>query len=124
VQRIQAINTTITTKAGHSSKVWELKDVVEGLQSINFHLFNPDNYAPYYRYHDAVQRNENKTRLDELLHLAVRDIAKDLRELIEIEHMTHDGRLVRNPVFASKPHLREWIEPCEVERYLNSFGSE
>jgi hypothetical protein len=36
--------------------------------------------------------------------------------------MTYDGRLIRNPLFVRKPHLREWIEPGEVENMLKLFG--
>ncbi len=122
VQRIQAIDTAVTIKAKHGLKVWELRNAVESLQAVNYHLFNPDVYAPFYRYRDAWQRQEKKTRLDDFLQYAVRDIVKDLRELIEMEHMTHDGRLVRNPLYESKPHLSEWIEPDRVGWMLRTFG--
>ncbi len=108
IQRIQAIDAAVTIKAKHGLKVWELRKAVESLQSINHHLFNPDVYAPFYRYSDAWQRQEKKTRLDDILCYAIRDIVKDLYELIDMEHMTRDGRLVRNPLYKSKPHLSEW----------------
>jgi hypothetical protein len=122
VARIQAIDTTVTAKAKHGLKTCELRKAVESLQSINYHFFNPDVYQPFYRYYDAWQRQEKKTRLDDFLCFAIRDIVKDLNELIELEHMTHDGRLVRNPLYQSKPHLSEWIEPGRVEWMLQTFS--
>ncbi len=78
IVKIEAINTNVAKKSGHAAKLQELRDAVEGLRTINYHLFDSECYAPYYRYKEVFDRGEKKTRLDDFLRFAVRDIIKDL----------------------------------------------
>ena len=117
-RKVEQFNTTAQVKAVHNSKVWELQQLIEDLQTINYHLFIPDYYSPFADYAQAVSAGKKKVELDKLLKSVITETIKTLGELADIERQTHDGRLIKNPVYRTKPHLRKWIEPSELETYL------
>jgi hypothetical protein len=110
---VRAIRTTVTVKAGHKSKVWEIKAVLEKIEVLNQFVFAPE-YEPHYLdYNTAVCRDYHtltKTQLDNILRRTIRGIADSIGECIKMENMTHDGRLVRNPEYVPGSVKSEWID--------------
>ena len=118
-RNVEAIDTSVSSKAMHMAKVEEVRELIEGLKPINSILFTPDYYSPFSDYAEAVNEGKKKSKLDELLILAISKTIKTLRELTDIEYQTRDGRLIKNPVHKYKPHLTEWIEPSQVDFYMS-----
>ena len=115
---IGAINTTVRIKSQHSLVVWEIRSALEKLEPINKYLFDPEYNEGFHAYNQAVTvyyNSTTKSRLDSLLKLVLRKNIRTLKECIELEEETLDGRLVENPAWTEgSPKLR-WIEPSEIK---------
>ena len=109
MDRVHRFTITVYTKVWHSSKLCEVKGILDSLMHFNSTVFDPEHFHSFCEYKEAVKAEKKKTELDRLLKTVKECICAEIDALADIERQTRDGRLVPNPMQSG-----EWIKPSQL----------
>lgn len=83
IDKVKNFNITVTTKAGHKSKLYELKQLYIDLMIINPYLFDPEYNYEWKKYKLNLETGRTKKELDNNLKYCLLTINKQLHAILE-----------------------------------------
>ena len=82
IDKVKNFNITVTTKAGHKSKLYELKQLYIDLMIINPYLFDPEYSYEWRQYKLNLETGRTKKDLDNNLRYCIITINKELQAIL------------------------------------------
>ena len=83
LHKVNDINITVTTKAGHKTKLEEMRQLYYDLMSINKYLFDPQYCNGFCWYKQSIQCGDMKKILDNRLNYCIVELKGKLCKILE-----------------------------------------